>query len=132
MTVLGSAIDIWGYLFREKPVLEGRWHFRKDRWEFEVTEVLDGTLEILAGQTLEVLDGYWGERAQIALDEALEWHEEHYDDVDDHTHCSICWATTATTENSRFMVSSVLDTLCMDCYVGYVLPRNLGFIPTNE
>ena len=117
-----------GYLFQERPIYYGRWHACGNTWEFAVSRTIDVMVRPFRGQTFSVLDGYWGERAEIILDETLAWTEQCYEEPDDHTHCDICWATIQPDENSRFMTSSANDELCMACYSKYVGPRSLAFI----
>jgi hypothetical protein len=105
-----------GYLFCGTPILYGRWHSKKNDWEFSVSDVLAGTDQPYEGRTIDVFDGYWGERAELVFDTRLKWSEKKYEKPGNHTHCFICWADIWSNQNSCFMASETNDDLCMECY----------------
>lgn len=82
---------------------------------------------------LEVLDGYWGDRADLVLDTSLIWNRHQWTDAADHDHCAICWATISTQEKSEHFAARYpegrRDRVCAPCYHNYVSKRALGFIP---
>ena len=115
--------DGWfGFLKAGDQLIPGRWHRREDSWAFAPDNV--GDLDaIRARPEWEVLDGYWGERAEIVLDQARQWHKAAFQPTNairfegpagtwvreasdsdttggeiikagwDHEHCAICWET---------------------------------------
>ncbi|HUV39591.1 MAG TPA: hypothetical protein VMY39_08240 [Planctomycetota bacterium] len=106
---------------------------------------LEPVSSIRAGASIPYFDGYWGERALIALDRLLDWQEVSFEPRDaiktcpdgteqvipggwDHEHCAICWVTISQTMNPRFMKSSQGDNVCLDCFHNHVEPRNIDFI----
>lgn len=116
-----------GYLKCGNSLVLGRWHRRGERWEF-----VPGRLEHLAplrGVTeFEVLDGYWGERAELVLDRALAWTHDEWSTEGDHDHCAVCWAAISRTENRGHFVSSSRQRICEPCHRDYVSTRSLGFV----
>jgi hypothetical protein len=121
-----------GYLFRKRPVLYGRWHSLEGGWKFSVSQILDSLVVPRKGDVIDVLDGYWGERAELVLDDAIEWKEGRYEKPEDHTHCIICWKAISAEQNSHFMFGDRNTEMCMECFGSYVIPRSLGFIPAPQ
>lgn len=118
-----------GYLKLGTFLASGRWHAGGDCCGFvldrsEHLSELDGT------PTLEVLDGYWGERAELVLDESVTWSASSWTDAADHAHCAICCTTVSTQENREHFAAGRGDRLCAACYRNYVSKRALGFIPS--
>ena len=93
-----------------------------------MSEVLYGGSGTFIDQTFDVLDGYWGERAEVVFDESRKWSERNYQDDGEHTHCLICWGTIWKIDNSRYMASNHNDELCLKCHSSYVNTGNLDFI----
>lgn len=102
--------------------------------------------EIKSGASFPFFDGYWGERAKIALDKSLEWQEIAFKPRDaiyhypggrkevrpggwDHEHCVICWAKISLSENTNFRKSSQDHKVCLDCYGNHITSRNIDFMP---
>ncbi len=112
---------------------------------------------IAARDSIPFFDGYWGERAVIVLNEALQWRKETFKTGDairyymvrdgdtlrpylgdgqpeieaggnTHNHCDICWATISESENHQYMRSSNDDGICVDCFRKYVGQRSIGFV----
>jgi hypothetical protein len=78
----GSIGDGWiGCLKTGAKLVFGRWHRRDDLWEFAPEE--SGEVDAVVTQReWEVLDGYWGERAQIVLDENRRWVRARFEPTD--------------------------------------------------
>jgi hypothetical protein len=108
------------------------------------------------GRRYPLFDGYWGERAELALNRLLEWREREYVAPDavwfersrtmrpfsgdvpeggvlvksgwDHEHCQICWETISQQTNPVGVFAEPDYWICKDCYSRFVLPRSLDFI----
>lgn len=117
-----------GYLKRGAFLAPGRWHDGGNRWSF-VLDRPEHVSELEGAPALEVLDGYWGERAALVLDQSLVWHKDRWTDAADHDHCAICWASISTQENGEHFAAGCGDRVCAPCYRNYVSKRALGFIP---
>ncbi len=116
-----------GYLMADDKLVFGRWHKRGDSWAF----IPDGSgvIEILLPDTdWVVLDGYWGERAELVLGSASKWQKSLYEDSG-HDHCAICWQTLGQGGQPEAYVSEDATWICCRCYDSFVLPRSLDFIP---
>lgn len=117
----------YGYLKHGDFLAEGRWAALNDRWEFTLArptdvEGLDGASEV------DVLDGYWGERAALVLDSGATWGAETWPADEDHDHCAICWAKIWERENREHYSASDGVRVCPACYRSFVERRDLGFI----
>src|SRR5262245_52679649 len=74
--------DGWiGFLKMGATMVAGRWHSRGNSWEF-VPDEAELVKAILAHPEAEVLDGYWGERAELVLDETLSWSRATFQPTD--------------------------------------------------
>jgi hypothetical protein len=74
--------DRWiGYLVMGTRLVAGRWHARGNNWEF-VPDDLNLVEGVLAHPESEVLDGYWGERAELVLDETSSWIKARFQPTD--------------------------------------------------
>lgn len=104
----------------------GRWSKVGSQWAFTPKDAAE--LESLASvQQFQVFDCYWGERAEIALDESLDWDRTTWDAPSDHDHCCFCWATISVYENTdHYMVHANLRA-CSACYLSYVQLRSIDF-----
>lgn len=75
--------DGWiGFLKTGARMIAGRWHRRPDDlWEFAPNNPvhLDA---VWSQREWEVLDGYWGERAQIVLDPTRAWDKARFQPTD--------------------------------------------------
>jgi hypothetical protein len=144
-----------GFLKAGAHLIYGRWHRRVGFWLFAPVSPHQVD-DILARSEWEILDGYWGERAQIVLDEASRWHKTHFqasdaigaagvmrreatdDDWDsemikhgwDHEHCAICWEKLGRSGQLEGYLSTQSVWVCEQCYVNFVEPRSLEFIPS--
>ena len=68
--------DRWlGFLMAEGRLVAGRWYQRGDLWEFGPDHV-DDLATITARPEWDVLEGYWGEGAELVLDQARRWTKE--------------------------------------------------------
>lgn len=74
--------DNWiGFLKSDAKLIAGRWHRRGDLWEFAPEDA--NNLDVVLEQPeWEVLDGYWGERAEIVLDPTRGWHRARFTATD--------------------------------------------------
>jgi hypothetical protein len=103
----------------------GRWSEADGRWIFAPND--QNALQIIAqAREFDVFDGYWGERAELVLDESLDWREASWSDPDDHDHCQICWGTIDSEDARHFKVFAAVR-VCPVCYSTYVKPRNIDF-----
>jgi hypothetical protein len=62
-------------------LIRGRWHRKGDLWEFAPKHPNDRDA-ICAQREWEVLDSYWGERAEIVLDETRQWDKARFRPTD--------------------------------------------------
>ena len=118
-----------GYLKRNEIFVPGRWHRVAGHWEFVLQNPSD--VDRLVGVSeFEVLDGYWGERAELVLGTSIRWAEAVWpgDHGQEHDHCGICWATIMDRDNREHYRASTGERVCMSCYREFVQRRNLGFI----
>jgi hypothetical protein len=150
--------DGWsGCLVLEGMAIYGNWRAHGKQWTFipENRQTLD---LFKRGAQWEVIDGYWGERAEIVLDMSRQWRKVRFEPSDaaefrgakdrwwtkapgpkpgegelikggwDHEHCAIQWETID--ERQPVAYFSEPDTwVCEDCFNKFVLPRSLSFIP---
>lgn len=108
------------------------------------------------GRSYPQLDGYWGDRAELALDRSLIWREREYqapdavwfersrtmrpfsDEIPDggvlvkggwnHEHCQICWETISQQTNPIGLFAEPNHWICKECYARFIIPRSLDFI----
>ena len=106
----------------------GRWHIDGERWQFTV-DASKTSEHIPADNSFQILDGYWGERAELVLDRNIVWRRELWQAQDDHDHCAICWETISSIENQTHFAASTGERVCNACYEAYVSRRALTFIP---
>jgi hypothetical protein len=114
---------------------------------------------LLAEKTYPYLDGYWGERAEIALDEKRNWHKVRFEASDaiefitpngrlvrkaiatdtggrlipsgwDHDHCAILSEKIGRGGLPKGFNSEPDAWVCERCYVDFVKPKSLAFIPS--
>jgi hypothetical protein len=151
--------DGWfGFLLRDSEVSPGTWRAHDQQWVFvlESRQALD--LFKKSAAQWDVLDGYWGERAEIVLDTTRQWHKMLFQTSDavefrgeksrtrvraeaakaeegklikggwDHEHCAIQWETIDEDQPEAYF--SEPDTwVCEECFNRFVRPRSLRFIP---
>jgi hypothetical protein len=92
------------------------------------------------GASYPYLDSYWGDRAELVLDEGRTWQEAEFQPYDaistrgevlpggwDHEHCSICWETIGCGGQAAGFVSGD-DWVCGECYRRFVVPKSLDFV----
>lgn len=151
--------DGWiGFLLSGDALVPGRWHAREDLWAFApaTPEAIDS---LSVDQKWTVLDGHWGERAEIVLDVSREWRMRHFEPSDavrvrgpkaswlapasdsgagnggliqggwDHEHCAIDWETIGVGGQPDGYFSEPDTWVCQRCYRRFVEPRSLDFIP---
>jgi hypothetical protein len=119
-----------GCLMGGSTFVFGRWNNRGDSWAF--IPDASGLLEILSPDTeWMVLDGYWGERAELVLDASRQWQNATCEGSD-HDHCAICWETLGQGGQPNGYVSKDATWICSRCYHSYVQPQSLEFIPRPE
>ena len=104
----------------------GRWSQTEAEWVFspERASALD---TIGAAREFPVFEGYWGERAELVLDESLAWSSAKWGETADHDHCRICWASINSEENTVHYAASPNLRVCAACYSSYVQPRSVDF-----
>lgn len=121
-------------------------------------ESVDGSAALVAGGSYQFLDGYWGQRAEVVVDEHRTWTPRRFVPTDaleyfvdgrrmttnvrddappgghlieaawDHEHCRVCDATISAVENTDAWSSSFGDWVCDRCYRAFVIPRSLDFV----
>lgn len=108
----------------------GRWHQEPGVWTFRFDESESHKLQLSESQVVYVLDGYWGERAEIVLDATIHWNEAKFTAKKewDHEHCAICWAKISESENTAYYLGADRP-VCSECYQNYIQPKSLGFVP---
>jgi hypothetical protein len=116
-----------GYLKRGDFLAPGRWHAAPGGWDFTLEREED-LGEINGARDMEVLDGYWGERAELVLDTGIVWKADRWTTPGDHDHCAICWATIADRDNADHFVATTGARVCCACHRDHVGRRGLGFI----
>ncbi len=120
-----------GCLMTEGRFIFGRWHkrgyVRRDFWAFVPDD--PAVIERLLPSTeWTILDGYWGERAELVLDTTRKWQKSLHDDSD-HDHCAICCEMVGQGGQPDGYVSEDASWICCRCYESFVQPRSLDFIP---
>lgn len=136
----------------------GRWHdidqsSRQSRFAPDNPAEL---AKLQVGRSYPLLDGYWGERAELVLNVALVWREREYAAQDavwcersrtlrpysgevpeggtlikggwDHEHCEICWETISQQTAPAAVFAEPNHWICKSCFQQFVVPRSLGFI----
>ncbi len=164
VTTLSHGRETWvrdgwiGYLFSGTTFVRGRWHSRGDQWAFGPDR--PDHFEALCRRGLwAVLDGYWGERAELVMDPTREWEKARFESKDavefwgpngicwrqatqavspgakiisngwDHEHCAICSRTIGNRGDAQGYVSEAQTWVCDPCFRDYVAPKSLAFIP---
>jgi hypothetical protein len=146
-----------GYLMSPSMLIPGRWHRHHELWAF--TPERPGDIASIRGQhEWSVLDGYWGERAELVLDRDRKWRRTRFEPTDavrtsepggavlmrssgagtdegelvksgwDHEHCALCWEKIGPAGQTEGYRSPPHTWLCERCYVEYVAKRSLEFI----
>ncbi|MCP3929739.1 MAG: hypothetical protein GY705_11630 [Bacteroidetes bacterium] len=120
-----------GSLMKGKIIAFGRW-FKKenDVWEFHFDKEEKGKLHLEANESIYAIDGYWGERAEITLDETIEWKKCLFftEGNWDHEHCAICWSTISENENQEYFIGNNKHPICIECYRNHIQPRDISYI----
>lgn len=137
VTALTFGNETWigdgfiGCLMADRKFIFGHWHkggyARRDFWTF-VPDEPDAVKTLLPDTDWTILDGYWGERAELVLDTTRKWQRSLYEDSD-HDHCAICWETLGQGGQPDGHVSEDATWICCRCYESFVEPRSLDFIP---
>lgn len=74
--------DGWvGYLMADGKLFRGRWRLRGSLWAFTPESSIH-CREICNRREWDVLDGYWGGRAQIVLDMSRQWRRTRFEPSD--------------------------------------------------
>ena len=116
-----------GYLMSDGKFIFGRWRSREALWSFVPDD--QGVVDVLPPDTeWVVLDGYWGERAELVFDANRPWQKALHQQSD-HNHCAICWQTLGQDGQAEGYVSHDATWICCGCYESFVVPRSLDFIP---
>ncbi len=129
-----------GYLRTESTLIEGRWKLRGECWIFAPKNDADRA-KIASRSSWEILDGYWGERAELVLNEKLKWEKIPFEPRDavrgsevikggwDHEHCAVCWEKIGAYGQASGFVSASNIWICEQCHGKYVSVRSLSFVP---
>lgn len=138
-----------GFLKNRAQVIIGQWRSNDELWAFTPENAANVPV-ILAVSVWEVLDGHWGERVAIVLDETRQWHKTYFKVTDaiqwrrntdgeltsetikdgwDHEHCAICWEKIGAFGQEEGYVSN-RTWVCEQCYTHYVTQRSWEFITT--
>jgi len=107
--------------------------------------------DLAIGVNYPLLDGYWGDLAELVLNVALVWQKVKFEPRDssihhpdgttetsqdgwDHEHCRICSQNISMLEadNKYGYVNQNDDWLCESCYQKYVLRKSLDFINPHQ
>ena len=151
--------DGWvGDLLRDEVIIPGRWRAHGHQWAFtlEKREDLDS---LRSKGEWDVLNGYWGERAEIVLDTSRQWRKMRFEVSDaiefrnekgrwwvrsdanesgegklieggwDHEHCAIQWEKIGEGGQPEAYFSEPDIWVCEECYNRFVTKRSLSFIP---
>jgi hypothetical protein len=123
--------DEWlGCLMGKDRFIFGRWHERGDSWGFVPDDT--SVIEMLRPNTeWGILDGHWGERAELVLDATSKWQKALYEESD-HDHCAICWETLGQGGQPQGYVTQDATWICSGCYESFVQKRSLEFIPRPD
>jgi hypothetical protein len=151
--------DGWpGFLLRGGEVVPGGWRVRGEMWSFVLES--QGALDRFRREPeWDVLDGYWGERAEILLDGSRQWRKARFESSDavefprknarwrsraipdknaegelikagwDHEHCAIRGEKIGAGGHPEGYFSAPNTWVCKECFDKFVRPRSLGFIP---
>jgi len=150
--------DGWlGFLLRDGKVIPGRWRAHGQQWAF-VLERRQDIDSFRCEAQWDVLDGYWGERAEIVLDTSRQWRKRRFELSDavefrsekgrwrvrwdgtepgegklikggwDHEHCAIRWETIDVGGQPEAYFSEPNTWVCEDCFNRFVIPKSLSFI----
>jgi hypothetical protein len=138
--------QVHSFLLSDRRVIFGRWYAKQGCWIFS-PEVATAIHALAPGSEWDILDCYWGERAEIVLDQHRGWTRTRFvpseaqrfdsqgqsagEGIWDHEHCALCWKT-IDDHSPEAYVDDQDEWLCTDCYVRFVLPRSLDFIPSPE
>lgn len=151
--------DGWlGFLHREGVLIPGTWRPHGDQWALVIEKRQDLDLCRTQGQW-DVLEGYWGERAEIVLDLSRQWRKMRFKMSDaiefqrekarywvradmaepgkgklieggwDHEHCAIQGETIGEGGQPEAYFSEPDTWVCEECFNRFVVPRSLSFIP---
>jgi hypothetical protein len=148
--------DCGGYLLGDSTLIAGWWRADGRAWTFTPEKPSDLS-QLSARRVWDILDDYWGERAELVLDTSREWCRVRFEPSDsirstqpgvtferpavpgetvvgelvergwDHEHCSICWETIDSSQPEGY-VSQPEAWVCGKCFAEYVERRSLGFI----
>ncbi len=122
-----------GFLYKNNTLFYGRWLKEGEKWRFSFKESKLSTASFVAGEVVNVLDGYWGERVDLVISADFNWALQTFKAKDncDHEHCKICWATISETENTNYYCSSGAHPICKKCHNNHVSTKDLSFVPEN-
>lgn len=107
---------------------------------------------IVVGNNYPMLDGYWGDLAELVFNTSTVWKRVKFEPRDsivhhldgkieivkggwEHEHCEICSQTISQYEsnnNSYGYVNQKDNWLCQSCYEKYVQEKSLNFINRNQ
>lgn len=164
VTTLVHGRETWlghnwiGYLFSDTTFVRGRWLNCGDLWCFVPDRGED--VERIEGQRVwAILDGYWGERAELVVDPKRQWRRARFKPRDavefsgptgtwtrqaseaersggnvvkggwDHEHCAICSTKIGNDGDTEGYVDGSDTWVCERCFGDYVAHKSLDFIP---
>lgn len=118
-------------LMQGSSLMSGRFRRDGDEWEVVLEHPEDlGDLDGIA--ELDILDGYWAERAELVFDPHLTWTRACWTEELRHDHCGICWAMIHPSDHREYYLASDGRVVCVPCHQDYVSRRSLGFIPEHD
>jgi hypothetical protein len=117
-------------LIKKGTIVSGRWYKEENIWQFRVDDSETDKISFFVGETVSVVDGYWGERVRLVFDTSMKWVKAEFKIKGrwDHDHCDICWQTISENENTTHYIGNDQHPICIDCYQNYVKPCDLSFI----
>ena len=152
--------DGWaGFLLHNGVIIPGKWRASSQQWAFILARREDLDLVRSKGEW-DALDGYWGERAEIALDTSRLWRKMRFEVSDavefsdekgrrwvrsdaaepgegklieggwDHEHCAVQWEKIGVGGHPEGYFSEPDTWVCEECFNRFVIPRSLSFMPT--
>lgn len=122
-----------GALLQDRKVAFGRWHKDSEWGRFQFDEGEKDKLKLNVGGHLAVLDGYWGERAELVYNVSITWMPITFkpNEKSDHEHCAILWETISDRENTIYYLGNARHPVCADCYQKYINNKDISFIPST-
>jgi len=124
--------DGWvGTLKKGNKIAFGRWSKSDELWCFKFDDEERDKIIVTPGEVVFAIEGYWGERVEIVVDEDIIWKqcEFHAEKEWDHDHCAICWASISEHENTIYFLGNDRHPVCSECYNKHVKTKDISFVP---